>query len=454
MPIFQGINFNETENDNSNILNLTEIDDDIHETTIITAEDITTVTPDSEEVRAKSKAIFRPKPRVVKNVTNNVTSDNIQIVNLNTTTKYTNQTATDVVSQPQYLSDSTTLIQTDRNIKSYLATEGTNPKSLAEFLSFEKGFNILPLNKTITSDTIYVPRFHIKLNNEIDKLDHNTRNRVLKAIRYKRDIKSLRVPQVQYAPVDISFRAQHSNEKVVPPKPKLSRSFGVVATRTTIKQSEVSNTDTKQIIEKELKWSNLNKKFKMSKKVNNIGKNNQNITENVTTNGISQNLLKTLYLDVIDLKSSTGVTVTNSNQHNGEQEWLRVKRDIPESTTVNVVTIEEPKEITNLNVTTNTVIEQTVPNTILENLNSTLTKNLSEAVHEVFNELNMTALTPPDNKLPGSDMLFKIPSKYLFKVIKKIINQLISSCHNIAMHSLFKLLQTFLENTVLPVAFL
>lgn len=435
MPIFQGINFNETENDNSSILNPTEIDDEIPEITIITAEDITTVTPDSVEVRAKSKAIFRPKPRVVKNVTDKVTSDNKQIVNLSATINYINQTSTDVVSQPQNLSDSRTSVQTDRNIKSHLATKGVNSKPLAEFVSFEKGINILPLNKTITSDKIYAPRFHIKLHNEIDKMDHNIHNRVLKAIRFKRDIKTLSVPQVQYAPVDISFRAQVSDSQViVPPKPKLSRSFGIVATRTTTIQPEVSNIDTKLISEKELKWSNLNKKFKMSKKVNNIGKRDQNIitTENVTTIGISQNFFKNLFLDLIDLKSSLGVTVTNGNQHNGEQEKLRVKRDIPESTTANIVTIEEPKDITNL--TTNSVIEQTVPNTILENLNSTLTKNLSEAVHEVFSELNMTALTPPDNKFPGSDMLFKIPSKYLFKVIRKIVNQFIPSYHYIAMH--------------------
>lgn len=404
MPIFQGINFNETENDNSGTLNETVTDDESH--VIMTeAEDVTTVIPDEEEVKVNSKAIFRRKPRVIKTVTNNVTLDNIRTVNLSVGIKHINQITTDVVSQPRYLSEGTTSVQTDHTIKSHLVTEGTTSKSLPKLLLFGKGINIQPRNQTIDSDRIYVPTFDIKISNETDKTDHKARNHALEAVRFKTDIKTISVPHLHYVPVDIAFRAQLSHSEVIPPKLKLNRLYGPIATRTTLIPSQISNTDTKQNNAMKLKWENLNKKIKFPKKVKNTLKKNRNInTENVTTIGNSQNFLKNIYLDVIDFKNSTESTITKSNKYDDKKKGLRVKRNIPESTTEKVVTIEGQKETTNLNVTRNSFIR---------NLNNILSKNLSVAVHEVFDELNMIALTPPDNKFPGSNLLFKIPSKYL-----------------------------------------
>lgn len=406
-PIFQGINFNQTENDNTSIVNDTENYDENHELMIITTEDVTTVTPDSGEVKAKSKA------KVVKNIINNVRPDNIKMVNLSTTMKHINQTTSDTVSQPKLMPDSKTSVQTDHTIKSHAGTEEATSKSLAKHQSFKEGINTHTQNKAIDSHTIYVPRFHIKMNNEIDKTDYNMHHNVLKAVRFKRDIKTLSVPHVQYAPVDIAFRAQASNAKIVPPKPKYSRSYSPVATRTTLKHSQVSNIDTKQKNAMEFKWTTFNKKLKMSKKFRKVKKKNIDITtENIRTIGKSQNFFRKLYLEVIDLESPNKVTTTKSHQQEIEKKWLRVKRDLPEDTTKNVVTIEKPKENTNSKVTPSSSIEQIITNTVLDNLNNTLTKNLNEAVHKVLIELNISTLTYPDNKFPDSNLLFKVPSKY------------------------------------------
>lgn len=415
-PIFQGINFNETENDNSSILNETETYDENHEIMIITTDDVTTVTPDSGEVKAKSIAIFGQKPRVIKTAndkhrdikTENVRTDNIKMINLSMTINHINQSTThttDIVSQSQHISDNATSIQTDLTIKSHLATERATSTSLDKLLSFDKEINTQPLSKTIDPDMRYVPRFQIKMNNEIDDTDHTMQNSVLQAVRYKRDIETINDPRVQYAPVDLAFRAQISDAQVVPPKPKFNRP---IATRTTLKYLQKSKFDKIHKNIKGLKRPELNKKVKVSKKFNNfIKRSRPSMIKNITSIEKSQKYLQQLYLD---MKSPTEVTKTKSNHHY-DKSWLRVKRDLPESTTENVATIEEPKDTPNLKVTTSSVIEQTVPNTVLNNLNKVLSKNLNEAVHEVFDELNMTALTPPDNKLPGSDLLFKIPSK-------------------------------------------
>lgn len=424
-PIFQGINFNQTESDNSSILDQIETYDEKDEIIIMTTEDIPTITPDSLEVIAKSRAIFRRKSSVVNHVTNNVRPDNINMVNLSMTIKPIKQTTTlttNIVSQPQHMSNSTTSVQTDRTIKSHLATGGATSKSLAKLLSFKKGMNINPLNITIDPDTIYVPRFHIKMNNEIDKTDHNVHNNVFKAVRFKRDIKTISIPGVQYAPVNIAFRRQVSDAQVVSPMPKFSLSYGPVATRTIFKYYPISKVDPKQKKAIKFKLENYNKKLKISEKFNNVLKKNLNsTTENMTTIGKPQNYLKKLYLDVIDLKEPPEVTKTKSDQHDGEKKVRRVKRDLPEVTTESVASIEEPKEITILNVTPKSVTEQTVPNIVIENLNNILTKNLTETVNEVFNEFNMTVLTPTNHKFPGPELLFKVPSKYLYQVSKYLI---------------------------------
>lgn len=360
---------------------------------------MTTVTPDEEEVKVKSKPIFRPMPSAFETVTNNVTLNYFKI-NLNMTIKDINQTTTEAILLPQQLSDSTTSIQSDHSTKSHLVTEGATSKS--KFLLLRKGIKTHPLNKTINHDTIYVPRFHIKMSNDIDKMNHKVQNRAYTVIRFKRDIKTLSVPQ-QYAPVNIALKPQHSHSAVVPPKPQLNHSYGPMATRTTSQQSQILNFDTKtkQKNALNLKWDNYNKKYKMPKKVNNI-----------TALKKSQNILKNIYLDVIDLRSSTEMTITKSSQRDSEKQQLRVKRDLPESATQKTVTIEQPKKVTNSNVTLNSVsTEKTVFTVVLQKFNNIFTKNLSEAVHEVVDELKMIALTPPDNKFPGSDLLFKIPSK-------------------------------------------
>lgn len=382
----------------------------------IAIEDVTTVTPDSEEVRAKSKVIFLRKTSVVNQVTDNIKSNDRKIVNSTVTSTYTNKTTTDIVSQSQRVSDSTTTVQTNHTIKPHFATEGATYKSLHKLLSFKKRINRYPPNKTIGLDTIPVPRFHIKMNNEIEETDHNMHNSVPKAVRFKRNIKTLSVPQLQYAPVDIAFRAHISDSDVVPPKPKFSRAHGPVATRTTLRHLHIHKNDTSQKNAKHFEWQNFNKKLRMSKKFTNRPKKNRNFTvENKTIIWKSQNFFRKLYLDVTDLPSPTEVTKTKSKEHDGEKTRPRVKRDLPEGTTEysSLATIEEPRDIAKLYITPNGIIEQTVPNTVLENLNYILTNNLSKVVHEVFHELNMTPVTPPDNKLLGSDLLFKVPSKYL-----------------------------------------
>lgn len=363
---------------------------------------MTTVTPDEEEVKVKSKPIFRPKPSAFKTVTNNVTLNYLKMVNLSMTIKDINQTTMDVISLPQHLLDSRTSTQSDHSTKSHLVTEEATSKSLAKFLLLGKGIKTHPLNEPINRDTIYVPRFHNKKSNDIDEMDHKVQNRAYTVIRFKRDIKTLSVPQ-QYAPVNIALKPQHSHSAVVPPKPQLNRSYGPMATRTTSQQSQISNIDTKtkQKNALKLKWDNYNKKYKMPKKVNNI-----------TTIKKSQNFFKNIYLDVLGLSNSTEMTLTKSSQRDSEKQQLRVKRDLPESATQKTVTIEEPKKVTNLNVTLNSVsTDQTVSTVVLQKLNNIFTKNLSEAVHEVFHELKIIALTPSGNKFPGSDLLFKIPSK-------------------------------------------
>lgn len=377
-------------------------------------EDISTVTPDSQEVRAKSKIIFLRKTTVNEQGTGDIKPENFKIINSSLIFKYINEPTTEIVSQPQHVSDSTPSVQTNRTIKPDIAAVGATSKSLAKLLSFEKGISTYHLNKTIDPDAIYVPRFHIKMNNEIDKMDPIIHNSVLKAVRFKRDIKTISVPHVQYAPVDIAFRAQLTDVEVVPPKPKFSQYHGPVATRTPLKHLQMSKNDTLQKSARNYKWPNLKKKNKLSKKFTSIPKKNHSITiDNKTTFRKSQNFFKNLYLDVMDLENPTNVIKAKSKQLDGEKRLPRFKRDLPESITEYVAIIEEPKEITILNVTPNSIIEQTVPNTVLVNLNHILTKNLTGAVHDVLDELNLTTFTPPDDKFPGSDLLFKVPSKYM-----------------------------------------
>lgn len=401
-PIFQGLNFNRSKDDDRLLLTETENYDENQETMVTTTDDVITVTPDSGEVIAKSKAIFRRKTTLVVIAPEKVRPDGIDMVNLGKTINHRNETTTNKVSQS--VSDSTTTVQTDRTVKSDLVIERATSKSSAENLLFNKQTKTSQLNVIIDSNALYVPRIRIKINNEIDNTNHNKYHNVL---RYKRDVNSAVDPHIQYAP-EPPLKNQLSSTGVVPPKPKLSQSYGPTATRTTTKQVQFQNNT------KESKQVNLNKKFKMSKKYNNVLKKKQDImTENIKTIEKSKKMFQNFSLEVIDMKSRTEIIKTKSVQNDGNKKFSRFKRGLTKASIETVATIEDRKKITSLYITPNSGYEQTVPIPVLQNLNNTLTKNLSEAVNEVFNDLNMAEITAPENNLLGADLLFKVPSKYL-----------------------------------------